>query len=116
MSQESEKPSVANLDQAEFQHWTTLVQGPPVNQYMLRQIQLATEKYQRDHPEDVLFADPEVRNKIMEEWASSKYSPAFESIFKSPQFIDHTRFKGSLANVVLDDVASMVKDQRLPAN
>jgi hypothetical protein len=91
-----------------------LLQSPPVNNYMKRQIQLAADKFKLENP-GVELTHPMMTDLVMK-WAEdgSEYSPAFRELSKNPLFSEHIRFRGNYANITIEDVEFYIKNKRLP--
>jgi len=89
-----------------------LLDGPPSDNYMLRQIQLAVEKFSHEHPNDTL--DKKLLDDVGMAWADSDYSKAWNKLVKHADFNAHPRFQGRFANVTLEDLEYFIKNDRLP--
>ncbi|PIQ68665.1 MAG: hypothetical protein COV91_03020 [Candidatus Taylorbacteria bacterium CG11_big_fil_rev_8_21_14_0_20_46_11] len=84
-----------------------LLDGPPSNNYVTRQIQLIIEKFVVEYPEDIL--DNKKLNELGLQWAESPLSNAFNKITEDPRFKSHPRFSGNVANITLENVQAYVK-------
>ena len=93
-----------------------IIDGPPINNYMKRQIQLAIEHFRRDNPGEMI--DSHKRNKIMDEWHEGTYSPGWRKLVQHADFKNHPRFQGDMAKVTLEDLETFLDrkntDGKLP--
>lgn len=89
-----------------------LLDGPPSNNYMHRQVQLAVEKFSLEHPSDTL--SDQLIHDVMTTWQASVYSTKWRELIKHNEFNDHPRFKGKLENVTLEDLEYFIKTNELP--
>ncbi len=89
-----------------------LLDGPPSENYMRRQMQLAVEKHSVEHPEEPL--DHDILSKIIMDWAESDWSRAFSAMTKQENFKTHARFAGNVANVTFEDVKIWFEKKILP--
>lgn len=79
-----------------------LLDGPPSNNYMQRQIQLSIEKYIIQNPEHPL--DHDTIEQIGMAWSNSDDSKSFSKIARHADFKTHPKFLGSVANITLEDI------------
>ena len=89
-----------------------LLDGPPSDNYMRRQMQLVVEKHSIEHPDEKLSHD--ILGKIMMEWVDSDWSKAFSAITKNEAFSNHPRFSGNVAHITFEDVQFWMKNKALP--
>ena len=90
-----------------------LIKGPPVNNYMTRQIQLAVEKFYDKNSGKKL--DKSKRDLIMGKWHESDLSKKWKELVFDPRFKTHKKFQGSYANVTLEDLEIFTATGNLPA-
>ena len=54
------------------------------------------------------------RNEIMDHWANSNYSSAFDGIVRHPDFETHPRFRGDYAKITIEDLDEFKMTGNLP--
>ena len=83
-----------------------ILDGPPLNDYTKRQMQLAVEKFIALQPDVRL--DSKTLDDVMLAWSDTgsleHYSEIWNKFVKHPGFKAHNRFQGSYANVTLEDL------------
>ena len=79
-----------------------LIDGLPSSDYNKRQIQLAVEKFRIEQP--CAHLDKATLNEILLAWADSSDSKRFSTIARSPEFKNHPKFQGDVANITLEDM------------
>jgi hypothetical protein len=89
-----------------------LLDGPPSDNYNLRQIQLVAERIIKEHSEFPL--NDEYMNDAMMKWADSPWSKAFGGIAHDLQFETHPRFQGNVKNILLEDVQYFIENNKMP--
>jgi len=89
-----------------------ILDGPPSDNYMKRQMQLAVEMSIEDDPDAIL--DHNALDLLMIDWANSDMSKGFSDVKKDPGFDVHPRLQGRTANITLDDVRYHLKNGGLP--
>lgn len=101
------------------EEYAELLDGPPINNYLKRQVQLAVEKFGVEHPNDTL--DKLTLNDVMMSWgdkdSSPCYSRAWSNFVHHPEFKKHERFGGDYSKVTLEDLESFIKTngEKLPS-
>lgn len=89
-----------------------LLDGPASDNYMRRQTQLVVEKFVTEHPDATL--NHATLSRAMMEWATTDSRDGFSKIANSPEFKDHPRFMGSVANITLEDVRHYIETKTIP--
>ncbi len=96
-----ETAPVSDIDSARWE----LIDGPPSNNYVKRQIQLAVEKFRTEKPWE--HVDKAKLDEILHEWSSKEPnsdSRKFAAIVEHPNFKDHPKYRGDVANITLEDM------------
>lgn len=89
-----------------------LIDGPPSNNYNKRQVQLAVEKFRTEQPFTNL--NHNVLGDILMAWGDSSEpdsdSKVFAAIAEHPDFKTHPKFRGSVANITLEDMEKPLEE------
>jgi len=99
--------SGAHVDESVDSAVREILDGPPINDYVKRQIQLAVERFGLEHPSDTL--DRKTLNDVFMAWADLKspthYSDTWSEFVKHPDFKKESgRFNGDYSKVTLKDL------------
>jgi len=89
-----------------------ILDSPPLNDYVRRQMQLAVERFGLEHPNDTI--DHETLEQLMMAWSDkespSHYSEAWKNLAYHPDFEKHPRFQGDYSKVTLEDLEAFIKN------
>ena len=111
----------AQADQVERkaeERFEKLLNGPRMNSFGARQMQLALEMFIKENPEEEL--DHKKANEVILAWSdATRPGPGYskkwrEMVDDNPKFNEHKRLQGNYANVTLDDFLKFVKTGEFP--
>jgi len=92
--------------------YARILDGPPINDYTLRQVQLAVERFGLEHPSDTL--DKNTLEDTIMAWSDvnspTHYSELWNKFVKHPDFTEHPRFHGDYSRVTLKELELFKKN------